>query len=212
MDAFAKLGIDGWSILLYLVNFGILLFVMRRFVYRPLLSFIDGRREMIAQSVAEAESLRKEFAQATEDHSRQNDAQMLELRTKTEEIKQHAQAEANKVIEAARSEREALMTATREELERLKANIVKDVEAELQEKIKKVLLLILRDSVPAEAVQKSVENAWQDIKKLAYDKQSFFCLVRRHTSNRRQKWETHPIWLVGRSFRRISGRSGFFLG
>ena len=167
MDAFAKLGIDGLSILLYLVNFGILLFVMRRFVYRPLLSFIDGRREMIAQSVAEAESLRKEFAQATEDHSRQNDAQMLELRTKTEEIKQHAQAEANKVIEAARSEREALMTATREELERLKANIVKDVEAELQEKIKKVLLLILRDSVPAEAVQKSVENAWQDIKKVS---------------------------------------------
>lgn len=167
MDAFAKLGIDGWSILLYLVNFGILLLVMRRFVYRPLLSFIDSRREMIAESVAEAEALRKEFAQATEDHNRQSEVQMTELRTRTEEIKRNAQEEANKLVESARAERESLMVATREELERLKANIIKDVESELQEKMKKALLLILRDSVPEEAVQKSVENAWQDIKKVS---------------------------------------------
>lgn len=44
-------GIDWKLILIQAVNFGLLLFVLHRFLYKPILAIIDARREKIERSI-----------------------------------------------------------------------------------------------------------------------------------------------------------------
>ena len=52
MDALQKLGIDGWSLVLYLVNYGILFFVLGKYVYKPLAKAMDARSEKIRNVIS----------------------------------------------------------------------------------------------------------------------------------------------------------------
>ncbi len=57
-----QLGINLPSLIIYLVNFGILLAVLYVLAYKPLLRAIDQRSERIADSLAAADRARDEAA------------------------------------------------------------------------------------------------------------------------------------------------------
>ena len=61
MEALQKLGIDGASILFYLVNYGVLFFILNKFVIRPLTKTMDERSNQIRTNLQEAEQLRIDF-------------------------------------------------------------------------------------------------------------------------------------------------------
>ncbi|MDP3975372.1 MAG: F0F1 ATP synthase subunit B, partial [bacterium] len=61
MEAFSRLGIDWNSVILYLINFGILAVVVGYFVTGPILRILDQRRQHIQSAVEEAEKLKQEF-------------------------------------------------------------------------------------------------------------------------------------------------------
>lgn len=164
MNAFAKLGIDAWGILLYLVNFGVLFLVLNKFVYKPLLGFLDKRRSVIAESVSEAEALRKEFAEANAAHARETAEAMRKLAEDTGEALGRAKEEARLIIEEAGRQREQLLAKTQGDIERMKADLIRGVEEELRERMKQALLLILRDGIPEEVARKSIEQAWAEVK------------------------------------------------
>jgi F-type H+-transporting ATPase subunit b len=58
------LGIDWRLLLMQAVNFGLLLLILWRFVYRPVLAMIDERREKIAEGVRTAEAANARLAEA----------------------------------------------------------------------------------------------------------------------------------------------------
>ena len=60
-------GIDWRLLLVQSVNFVLLLFVLWRFVYRPVLAMIDERREKIAEGVQKAEAADRRLAEADEE-------------------------------------------------------------------------------------------------------------------------------------------------
>ena len=60
-------GIDWRLLLVQSVNFGLLLLVLWRFVYRPVLAMIDERREKIAEGVQKAEAADRRLAEADEE-------------------------------------------------------------------------------------------------------------------------------------------------
>jgi F-type H+-transporting ATPase subunit b len=45
MDALANIGVDWKLLLAQVVNFGILLWVLKRYAYQPMLKMMDGRPE-----------------------------------------------------------------------------------------------------------------------------------------------------------------------
>ena len=47
--------------LLYLINTGVLLAILTYFLYKPILKFIDQRRQQIIDSIEESKKLREEF-------------------------------------------------------------------------------------------------------------------------------------------------------
>lgn len=105
MEALSKLGIDVRLLIAQLVNFAILLFLLHRFLYKPLLAMLEKRRETIEKSLQEAKSIEERLA-------------TIEKQRETEIA--HARSEAKEIIEKAVAHAEdksaALLARTKEEV------------------------------------------------------------------------------------------------
>lgn len=66
-ELFAAFGLDLRLLLIQALNFAILLLVLWRFLYRPVLKMIDERREKVAEGVKKAEAADRRLAEADEE-------------------------------------------------------------------------------------------------------------------------------------------------
>ena len=70
MEAILKaLGVDLPSVVWHLINFIILILILQRFLYKPILNMLDARAARIRESMDQAERVRAETA-AIEERSR----------------------------------------------------------------------------------------------------------------------------------------------
>ena len=99
MEAFETLGNNFVSLAIHIVNFAILLFLLQRFLFPPVLKMLDERQARIRESMERAEALREESARASETVK----AQLDEARREGQNIINNA----NQIAERIRSERQA---------------------------------------------------------------------------------------------------------
>ncbi|MBI5912925.1 F0F1 ATP synthase subunit B [Candidatus Azambacteria bacterium] len=119
MEIFTKLGIDWRLFLFQVVNFSILLFVLHRFLYKPLLGILEARRKKIEESMAQADAIARSQKEADERAAR--------------EVK-HAQEKAKSIIEQAIDDAEkvkdGLVKKANDEAARLIERAKKEIGAE----------------------------------------------------------------------------------
>jgi len=108
------------SLLVQVVNFLILLVVLYRFAYKPLLTTLEGRTATIKQQLAEAQAARE-----------QAQRQAAEFEARLREAQAEAQAVRERALREAAELRERLAAAARQEAARLleaaRAEIAQDV-------------------------------------------------------------------------------------
>ncbi len=101
-----------------LITFLILLALLYKFAFNPLMKLQRARQAEIHQSIAEAENLRDEAQQLLADYKRQ----LAQARTEADSIVERARkaGEASKaeVVEEARQQAEATLAKAREQIER----------------------------------------------------------------------------------------------
>ncbi len=123
-----------WTFIANLVNFAVLLYLMRRFLYRPALDYLDKRRELIASRMEaarkakeEAERLVAQREEALKQAFEQAQKTVEEARAQAEEIitaaKDQAKVEAARILEAARRETEKERAEMEKELRRVYAEL-----------------------------------------------------------------------------------------
>lgn len=107
--------IDIWSLTLQTVNFLILIWLLRRFLFRPVLNLIERRRKALEATLAEAASRRaeadalgKSYNEKLAGLSQERERLLGELRaTASEErteVLKRAEGEARKIIETSKAE------------------------------------------------------------------------------------------------------------
>ncbi len=148
MDLLTKLGIDWKLLLAQAVNFLIVLGVLYRFAYRPLVRYLDERSERIALSLREAERIERELkkmeevrAESLAEAKRQAQevlkAAEADAQARRQEVLTRVKAEAEAVVSEARSrfeaEREESLAAVRREAARLITQGVARVVGKLSE-------------------------------------------------------------------------------
>ncbi len=104
-EVFGKLGIDGPLLLSQIVNFSLLLFLLRATLYKPMLNMLEDRKKRIADSMKDAERVSIAAREAEEDK-----AQILEeARREAQEIRAQATRDTEKIAQEirARAEQEA---------------------------------------------------------------------------------------------------------
>jgi len=95
--------IDWFTVLAQVVNFLILVWLLKHFLYRPILDAIDAREKRIAKELADADAKKAE-AQKERD----------EFQHKNEEFEQQRTALLNKATEEAKTERQRLFDEARQ--------------------------------------------------------------------------------------------------
>ncbi len=102
--------IDWFTVAAQAINFLILVWLMKRFLYKPILNAIDAREKKIAAELADADARRAEA---------QNEREQLQA--KNEQFDQERQALMNKAQDAARAEREKLLEEARQAADQVRA-------------------------------------------------------------------------------------------
>jgi F-type H+-transporting ATPase subunit b len=89
-----------WTLVLNLLNFAILLYLLKRLLFKPALEYLDRRREMIHSRMQAARADEERAAALVAERKEA----LMEARKRAEEIGEAAQREAEAVIAAAKGE------------------------------------------------------------------------------------------------------------
>lgn len=160
MDKLLNLGIDPWSILLYLVNTGVVLAVLTHFFYKPILKFIDQRRQQIIDNIEEAQNLQKTFEERLEKSEKQRQAVEAELKEEIEKLQKYTEEKKTQLIAEMEKSRNEMVQKANKEIAERKSALVKEAEKEILVLMRKIILEIVENKIPENVIQESVESAW----------------------------------------------------
>lgn len=106
--------IDWFTVVAQLINFLILLWLIKRFLFKPILNAIDAREKHIADKVAHAEAQKAEAEELKAEYERKSDS----LNAQSDAFLKTAQEEANEakvqLMEKARDDAEAFVAQRKE--------------------------------------------------------------------------------------------------
>jgi F-type H+-transporting ATPase subunit b len=142
--------IEPFTVIAQIVNFLILVFLLRRFLYGPIVKMMNERRERIEADLTAAERKRQEARAEIETYQRKNeelDAQREEL---LDQAKQAADSERHRLLTAAREEAETSRARWRQALEEEKETFLLDLRRRIGEHSYRVMRRALTDLADAE--------------------------------------------------------------
>jgi F-type H+-transporting ATPase subunit b len=117
--------IDWFTVIAQVINFLVLVWLLAHFLYRPILNAIDEREKRIADELANADSKRAEAEKERD-----------EFQQKNSEFEKHRAKNMEKVIAEAKTKKEQLLNAVREEADALRSTLelaLKNEQTSLQE-------------------------------------------------------------------------------
>ena len=123
------LGLNFPSLIIFLVNFLILLGILYFFAYKPILRLMDQRAERIKESLEAADRAREDAARSQQDTQAQLNEARLEGQRLIEQAREMAERYRNEEQEKARQEAEAFIARAREDIQRERDAAVQEVRA-----------------------------------------------------------------------------------
>jgi F-type H+-transporting ATPase subunit b len=105
------------SLLIQMVNFLVLLFILWKLLYKPLVARMEERTTAIKRSLDEAQAARLEAQREREEHAQKLQAAYAEAKAIRETALAEAAEEQRKLVEAARTEASRLVADARTEIE-----------------------------------------------------------------------------------------------
>jgi len=118
MGGFASLGVNLPLLVVFVINFIVLIVLLRLFLYKPVLKMLDERAKRTADAMEQAEATKQEYEQAKVEVQKQiekgrQEAQAILTQTMQvgerlkEESRQEAQKQAQVIVDRTRTELEA---------------------------------------------------------------------------------------------------------
>lgn len=158
------LGINWKIFIAQLVNFGIVLLVLRRFVYLPLLNAMAKRSQTIEQGLADA----KKYELALIDLAKTRQKTAAEGRAAARELLDQAEKQAGQlkqeIIVQAEEAGQKLRQQNQEDLKQDKAKMLKEVKAEAAQLITSALEKILKEKIDHKKDEELITNSLDKLK------------------------------------------------
>ncbi len=133
-----KLGINATWLLAQVINFGLLLFILWRFAYKPVLGMLNARKQKIQESLEYAEKVKADAA-----------AQQKEFERKLEETRRETQAAAAAAAQVSEKEREAILAQARADARKMIDQAREQIEYERKQMLSELRGEVVRLSMLA---------------------------------------------------------------
>src|ERR1039458_9574691 len=115
--------IDWFTVLAQVVNFLILVWLLKRFLYRPILDAIDAREKRIAKELADADAKKAEAQKERDEFQHKNEALDQQRAALLSKATDEAKAERQRLLDAARKAADALAAKRQEVLRSEQQNL-----------------------------------------------------------------------------------------
>lgn len=160
MGALENLGIDLYSLIIYTVNFGIIVFFVSKFFNGPIIKMLQKREDLIKNNLSEAENLKDELVKQQKMISSEKEQMRQQM---ADEIRR-LNLELDKKRKIAESEielkRNEMMDEIRELTRNQKRTIEDEIKSDIALMVKKMVLHIVSNKISEEKLEESVTEAW----------------------------------------------------
>lgn len=157
------LGIDAKLLAAQVINFFILLFLLQRFVYKPLVGLLEKRRSTIDESLQKAQEIERRYhASKLEQeeilkHSRTEAASIIE------EAKEAAETLKGETLAKTREENEAMLAKAKAELERQRQAMLRELKHEVGSLVVSAVKKITLEVPSEKAREKFIKEALEEV-------------------------------------------------
>jgi len=166
MEALHTLGIDFKVMLAQIINFGILIAVLTKLLYKPILGMLEQRRKRIEESLKKADEIDKKMALMEEETGHRRDQAKKEATEIIGEAKSTAEKDREKILVSATAESDRVKAAGREQIE-LERQTMLD---ETKKRVGKLALLLvtrsLKQDMGEEFYERNINMALKEIEVL----------------------------------------------
>lgn len=167
MEIVKEFGIEPTLLVAQVVNFLVILYILKRFLYKPVLAMLAKRKSEIAQGILDAENAHKLLEKTQEEEKKVLQKAQAQAKALLEDAKKQAQ-EIAKEAEQDLKKRTALMLAeTKSQI----AQEAQEAEGRILKNVTKISIQILQQSlsglVSTRAQQEILEKTLKEIEKKA---------------------------------------------
>jgi F-type H+-transporting ATPase subunit b len=158
-ELFSKLGIDWKLLIAQIVNFLVLLFILWKFAYGPVLAMLEKRQKKIEKGLADADEAGKKLEESAE---KQKEI-LKNARTEAKDIveKAHIQAEKAKseIASEAKVQAEKIITIAKAEIEQEKQKTIAEIKSEIGSLVVAATEKIVGEKIDEEKDRELIEKA-----------------------------------------------------
>lgn len=160
MGGLGKIGLNLQSLLFYLVNFGVIAFVLARFVWKPVVGFLEERQRTIENNLKESETLKRDFAETVEKQQAKKQEAISEMQADLSQIRKTAEEDAKALIREGQQERDRIIAQAKIQVDALKRDLLETAEEEFFHQVKEVIESALKNNVTADQAAETIRKFW----------------------------------------------------
>lgn len=161
MEGFASLGINLPLLVVFVINFIVLLVLLRLFLYKPVLKMLDERARRTQEAMDLAEATKKEYEQAKVEVQRQIDQGREEAQALISQALQTGERLKEESREEAAKQAQSMIERTRAELESEREKTVDHLRKEFVEIAIAAAEKVIRETLDKEKHRKLIEETLQ---------------------------------------------------
>jgi len=149
--------IDWFTVIAQVLNFLILVWLLKRFLYKPILNAIDAREKKVADELANADAKEAEAQKEKEDFRRKNEEFEKQRAALLSKAKDEANAERQRLLEESRKEASDLRLKQQESLRNDKQNLNKEISLRAQQEVFAIARKALRDLAGTSLEERTID-------------------------------------------------------
>lgn len=157
-----KLGINFVYLIAQIINFGIIFFILKRFLYKPLLNILDERRKKVEETLLKSEKIEKELASLKEKEVEILSKARRASQKILEETRRSAEKLEKQLRDKAKQEAAEIIKQTKEVIEVERKRAIQDIEDQaanlVVESTKRILKDVLSEEQQREILKRTIEN------------------------------------------------------
>jgi F-type H+-transporting ATPase subunit b len=152
------LGINLGYLISQIVNFVLLLVILRVFLYKPIVNMLDKRREKIRTDLEEAENARSQAEAAKQEYEKQVEEAREERRSILAQAREQADKMREETLDKARVEAQDLVAKTEDEMETLRRQALAGAQDEIVELAMAAAGKVVGEALDAKAHRRLIQE------------------------------------------------------
>jgi F-type H+-transporting ATPase subunit b len=130
-ELLSKLGIDWKLLIAQIVNFLVLLFVLWKFAYGPVLAMLEKRQKKIEKGLVDADEAHKKLAESAELQKEILRKARTEAKDIVEKAREQAEKSKSEIAVESKAQAEKIIAGAKAEIEQEKQKTIAEIKAEI---------------------------------------------------------------------------------